>query len=63
VLLDFEPVTIDVEIGNIVKIFGYYANQPSIVIYVNNLAAVGIQHLLKMNGSNNSGYFDPTSEG
>jgi len=58
-----DPVTIDIEIENIVKIFGYYVNQPTIIIYTNYLVAVGIQHLLKMNENNNNGYFDPTSEG
>lgn len=59
-LLDFESVTIDIQIKNIVKILGYHS---TIFIYTNYLAAVGIQNLLKMKKSNKICYFDPLSQG
>lgn len=57
-------MTIDIQMDHIAKILGYYASDyTTIFIYTNYLAAVGIQHLLKMKKSNKNCYFDPLSPG
>lgn len=59
-----QPVYIDVHMDNIVKILAYYGEpNPAIFIYTDYLAAVGIQHLLKMKETNKTCYFDPISKG
>ncbi|XP_025417983.1 uncharacterized protein LOC112688813 isoform X3 [Sipha flava] len=60
--LNSEPVTVDLHIENITKMFGYYTDHPLIIFYTNHLAAVGIQFLLNMNDGNKKSIFDPLSE-
>lgn len=62
-LLEPEPVTIDLQMDNVVKILGYYGENPLIIIYTNHLAAAGIQYLLNMNEDNKNHFYDPLSKG
>lgn len=64
VLLESEPVTIDLQMDNIVKIMAFYGEkQPFIIIYTDHLAAVGIQCLLNMNEDNKKHFYNPLSKG
>ncbi|XP_060840031.1 uncharacterized protein LOC132921177 [Rhopalosiphum padi] len=60
--LEPEPVTIDLQMDNVVKILGYHGENPLIIIYTNHLAAVGIQHLLNMNEDDKNHFYDPLSK-
>uniref|UniRef100_A0A2H8TYN3 Sentrin-specific protease 7 n=1 Tax=Melanaphis sacchari TaxID=742174 RepID=A0A2H8TYN3_9HEMI len=60
--LEPEPVTIDLPMDNVVKILGYYGENPLLIIYTNHLAAVGIQYLLNMNEDDKSHLYDPLSK-
>ncbi|XP_022177923.1 uncharacterized protein LOC111038960 isoform X2 [Myzus persicae] len=61
--LESEPVTIDLQMDNIVKIMAFYGEkQPFIIIYTDHLAAVGIQCLLNMNEDNKKHFYNPLSK-
>ncbi|XP_027839005.2 uncharacterized protein LOC114121055 isoform X2 [Aphis gossypii] len=60
--LESEPVTIDLQMDNVVKILGYHGENPLIIIYTNHLAAAGIQFLLNMNEDNKNHFYDPLSK-
>ncbi|XP_008184775.1 uncharacterized protein LOC100163781 isoform X3 [Acyrthosiphon pisum] len=57
-----EPVTIDLQMDNVVKILGFYGEKPLIIIYTDHLAAIGIQYLLNMNQDNKTYFYDPLSK-
>ncbi|XP_050538453.1 uncharacterized protein LOC126903921 isoform X2 [Daktulosphaira vitifoliae] len=60
---DFRPVTIDLQMENIVKILAFYGEKmPTIIIYTTYLASTGIRHLLAMSDNDKSYYYDPTSK-
>ncbi|KAL4122453.1 hypothetical protein QTP88_014782 [Uroleucon formosanum] len=56
------PVTIDLQMDNVVKILCFYGEKPVIVIYTDHLAAVGIQYLLNMKQDNKKSFYDPLSK-
>ena len=62
VLLELEPVTIDIPMENIVKILAFYGDNPLIIVYTNHLAAFGIQYLLNMKEGDKN-YYDPLNKG
>jgi len=63
ILLESEPVTIDLQMDNVVKILGSYGENPLIIIYTDHAAAVGIQYLLNMNEDDKNYFYDPLSKG
>lgn len=57
-------MTIDVTMDNIVKILAFYGEpNPTLFIYTNYLASVGIRYLLNMTENNKDQYYDPVSKG
>ncbi|XP_015379455.1 PREDICTED: uncharacterized protein LOC107173429 isoform X2 [Diuraphis noxia] len=60
--LESEPVTIDLQMDNVVKILGSYGEKPLIIIYTDQVAAVGIQYLLNMNENDKNYIYDPLSK-
>lgn len=63
ILLGSKAITIDIPTENIIKIYGNYADEPTLIIYTNYLAAFGIQYLLNMNEKDKNCYYDPLSKG
>jgi len=63
ILLESEPVTIDLQMDNVVKILGSYGEKPLLIIYTDHVAAVGIQYLLNMNEDDKNYFYDPLSKG
>lgn len=57
-------MTFDVTMDNIVKILAFYGEpSPTLFIYTNYLASVGIRYLLNMTENNKDQYYDPVSKG